>query len=1152
MSKSIEQTYIKLSQREHVLLRGGMYVGSTKKQMEEIWVPNNDLKMEKHMIEYTPAFIKIFDEILTNATDHSFRHDTVTQIKVNYNQDTGEISVFNNGPGIPIIIHKEHNIYIPELLFGNLLSGSNYNDSEDRNVAGLNGLGSKCTNIFSKKFIVETVDSENKKKYIQEFSDNLSVISKPKITNYSKSSYTKITFLPDYSRFDMKNLEKDSILLINKRVIDCIACTNENVSIYLQDIKLKGKGLLDYCKYYFDDSKIFIETFNEKIKSKNNKEFINYVWEYAVVPYTQFEQISFVNGNSTIQGGKHVDYIMYQILTKYKTMLESKKKLKELKPNFIKDKMFFFLRATVSNPSFNSQNKEQLTTPSKDFGCVVQVTDKFIDKLYKSSITNDIVEFCKAKEIASISKTTDGSKKNRIFIPKLEDAVYAGTNKSNLCSLILTEGLSAMTFALHGRTVIGAEYIGVFPLRGKVLNLRDASISQITSNEEICNIKQILGLKENKVYNNTNDLRYGKVIILTDADVDGTHIKSLLVNFLHFGWSNLLKLNPSFIQTLKTPIVKAIKGKEIKEFFTEQDYNKWKENNTNLKNFKIKYFKGLGSSTKEDAKDIFKRFKDLIVDYYYEDEKCFESILLAFDKDKNNKQPKKNKNDNDDNLSDNFELVKCSDKRKEWLSNYDKNSYIDMKHTKISFQELINKELIHFSIYDNIRSIPSLCDGLKPSQRKILHYMLQKNITDVIKVAQLSGYVSAETSYHHGEASLQGAIIGMAQNYVGSNNINLLYPDGEFGSRYNVGKDAASPRYIFTKLNDITTKIFNKLDLPLLSYLNDDGLSIEPEFFLPIIPMILVNGCAGIGTGFSTFIPPYNPKHIIKQLLQLLQNESTELSFLHPWFKNFLGILEYHDNGNYITKGKWKQINNTTIEITEIPIGLGVTPYKEFLESFIDQNKKSEKKTDKKIDKKTDIILKDVQNLTTDENIGIRFLVEFKDQSVLKTLIDNDLLEKELKLAKSFSINNMYLFNENLILTKFNSVNDIIKHFYNIRLKFYQKRKDYLINKLKNELLILESKKRFIEEYISGQLIINKKSKNDIIILLNQREYITIENNYDYLLNMPIYSLTLEKIEKLESQVIEKTNELNYYLSKSNKELWKLDLIELQEFLSKK
>lgn len=1142
--KTIEETYKKLTQREHVLHRSGMYIGSTDKQIEELWIAKEvkgEIKMEKQMVEYTPGFMKIFDEILTNATDHSFRDPTVNMIKVDYNKESGEISVWNNGTGIPIELHKEHNIYVPELIFGHLLSGSNYDDSQQRTGAGTNGLGSKASNIYSKKFTVETVDSDTKKKFIQEFSENMSERTKPKITSSQVKSYTKITFVPDYPRFKMKGLEEDSILLMRKRVLDCMACTGTNVNIYLNGEKLKGKGMADYIKYYFEDSKIIQETFNERVKSRTNGEFIDYSWEYAIVPYHQYEQVSFVNGNATNQGGKHVDYIMYQIINKIKVLLETKKKLKDVKPNFIKDKMFLFLRATVANPTFNSQTKEQLTTPSKDFGCSVQVTDNLIQKIYKSSITDEIVEFCKFRENASLAKQTDGKKISRVFIPKLDEALWAGTAKSNQCTLILTEGDSAKTFAMWGRSIDdnGPKQYGVFPLKGKLLNVRDASISQLIGNEEINNLKQIIGLKQDKVYKNTDELRYGKIMVLTDSDVDGSHIKALLVNFFHANWPSLVKMD--YIQTIRTPIVKAIKGNKVIEFFTEQDYTKWKESSTNVNGYHIRYFKGLGTSKKEDAKDTFKRINDLKIDYYYKDNKCDESILLAFEKDKNVKvvvQKGAELESIDPDCEDN---LKCTDKRKKWLSRYDKDIYIGVDENKVSYQDLINKELIHFSIYDNLRSIPSLCDGLKPSQRKILYYMLKKNITKVIKVAQLSGYVSAETGYHHGEASLQGAIVGMAQNFVGTNNVNLLFPEGNFGSRFQNGKDSASPRYIYTRLSDITQNIFNDYDAPLLNYLNDDGITIEPEWYLPIIPMVLVNGCEGIGTGYSTFIPPFNPKDIIANIMRILDDKDPLP--MNPWYKNFRGRLLTGDTpGTYVTKGKWDKLSDTQIKISELPVGMGVTPYKEFLESLIESNKKDTKSKKK-------FVLKDVQNKTRDENDEICFIIEFKSHEDLDMLINSNTLEKELKLTKSFTINNMYLFGPDLDLTKYIDPNDILLDFYDLRIEYYQKRKDYIVKKLKQELKILEAKARFIQEYINGTLDINKKSKEYLISLLEKGEYPKSEGNYEYLTKTPVINMTLEKINELESQCKNKRTELKIIISKSDKDLWKDDLFQLSKKL---
>jgi DNA topoisomerase-2 len=1127
MTKTIEETYQKMSQELHVLKRPGMYIGSTKKTVEELWVfDNNQKKMMKKMVEYTPGFLKIFDEVLTNALDHSARDSTVDKIKLDYDKSTGYITIYNNGSGIPVVEHKEHKVYVPELIFGQMLSGSNYDDTQSRTGAGMNGLGIKVSNLYSTKFIVETIDSERGLKFVQEYNNNMSNKAKPKITKNGQKSYTQITFLPDYKRFEMKGLEDDTILLLNKRIYDCVACTQAHVSIFLNGEKIKGKGLLDYAKYFFDDTSRSLVY--EQVQQKVNN--VNFLWEYIVVPWEHYEQVSFVNGNSTYQGGKHVDYIMYQIISKLKSLLETKKKLKDIKPAMIKERMFLFLRSTIINPQFSSQTKEQLTTQSKDFGCKVEVSNKFIDKLWKSSIIEDIVNIYKMKESIDLAKKTDGTKKNKIYIPKLEDALWAGTVKSDLCTLILTEGDSAKTFALWGRSVMerGVEKIGIMPLRGKVLNVRDATAQQLISNEEINNLKQIIGLKQDIEYANTSQLRYGKIMILTDSDVDGSHIKGLLVNFFHAYWPSLIKLN--FIQTLRTPIIKAIKGKKIIEFYTEQDYIKWKKSGVNASSFQIRYFKGLGTSTKEDAKDTFRNMESLKIDYYYKNNNCDESILLAFEKDKNIKL-KKN--------SENEDFVRCTDKRKEWLSKYNKDLYVEASEKKVSFQDLIHKELIHFSIYDNLRSIPSMCDGLKPSQRKILYYMLSKNITKSIKVAQLSGYVSAETSYHHGEASLQQAIISMAQDFIGSNNINLLVPDGNHGSRLNSGKDAASPRYIFTYLSPITQFIFHPSDTPLLKFMNDDGQPIEPEWYVPVIPMVLVNGCEGIGTGYSTYIPPHNPQDIIDNIIRIM--DSKPPLPMTPYFRGFGGNVIDMGEGNYVTQGKWERISDGQIKVTELPIGTWVTPYKEFLESLVENS------TTKKDTIKKKFVLKDVTNKTTDENYGICFIIDFKHSSDLDKMIENDTLMKELKLTKSFNTNNMYLFDDNTIPVKYKTTLDILLDFYDMRMEYYSKRKDYLTNKLQSELIMVKAKARFIEEYINGTLDINRKSSNYILSLLEEKKFPKHNDEYDYLVKLPLISLTEEKINELNDQIQKKTSELNTLMNMTNKDIWRQDLLRISK-----
>lgn len=1099
-----------MSQREHILHRSNMYIGDTAQHNEEQFVFDKESqKIMPKMVKYSPGFLKIFDEVLTNAIDHANRDPTVTKIKVSIGE---EISVYNNGKGVPVQIHKDYNVYVPELIFGHLLSSSNYDDTQQRTGAGVNGIGVKLSNIYSKHFKIETVDSESGQKFVQEYFDNMSVIKPAKITKSKVASYTQITFTPDYVRFGMQGSDYDYARLqelLYKRVYDCIACT-PNISIYLDGKCIKGKGLLDYAKYFFTGEKLIYEKFASG----------KFIWEYAITASSDtFTQVSFVNGNCTYNGGKHVDAIMYQIVTKIKSLLESKRKIKDVRPSIIKDKFFLFLSATVVNPQFSSQTKDTLVTQSKDFGCRPEVSDAFIGKIFKSDMIEDIVAICKAKETADMKKATDGKKKATVFIPKLEDALFAGTAKSNQCTLLLTEGDSGKTFAMWGRP--NADYFGVFPLKGKLLNVRDASASQLVNNEEINCIKQILGLKQGMEYNdlNANTLRYTRICILADADQDAQHIKGLLINVFHTWWPSLLKCKKSFITTLRTPIVKVTKGKVSKEFFTEQDYEAFVKSGHG--HWNARYYKGLGTSTKQDSKSIFSRFDELKLEYYHDGTECDDSILLAFEKDKNVKGKP---------------LVKYSDKRKEWLGKYNRDLYIHANARRVPFSEMIHKELVHFSIYDNVRSIPNIMDGFKPSQRKIIWYCLEKGIHKEIKVAQLSGYVSAETAYHHGEASLQQAIIGMCQNFIGSNNMTLLRPESCFGSRL-TGKDAASPRYIFTHLEKWASVIFNKHDSEALNYNYDDGARIEPEYLVPIVPMVLVNGCEGIGTGYSTSIPSFNIKDIITSIRNMLVGKPSMT--LVPWFNNFKGTIQ-EDGTSFVTRGLYTR-TNACILITEIPVGTWLTPYKEFLESLCEGNTNGATKHPfyGKI--------KSVHNATLDENTDIRITVTFVNEKTLDACLDDD-FAKNLKLVKTSSTNNMYLFNKDLVVTKYDTPNAILEDYYHVRLGYYTQRRINLIKKLENSLLIESEKMRFIKGYLDGTIKIVDVHEDVIEARLEELKFVKAPT-YEYLLGMPIRALTSTRLSVLRDTCEKRQLELDVLSKKNDKQLWLDDLEALEKLI---
>jgi len=384
MSKTVEETFVKKTQLEHIIDLPDTYIGSVEKTELETWVlDNSNDKMIFKTISYIPGLYKIFDEVLVNAIDQHVRIENdinfpnkVTNIKVNFDAENNTISVYNNGEGIPIVEHKEHNVWVPELIFGHLLTSSNYDKNEKKITGGKNGYGSKLANIFSTKFTIETVDAERKLKYVQVFEKNMTIKGAPIITKCTTKPYTKIEFSPDLKRFGLDKIEHDTIQLMKKRVIDITACTNNNVSVFLDDVKIDCKNLEKYVNYY-------LSTDVQRVYDEGDER-----WEVvvAVNPEPKFEQISFVNGICTLKGGKHVDNIVNNITKKIQTYVSTKgynRKKLDLKQNHIKDNIFVFVRCTIENPSFDSQIKEYLTTPATKFGSKYDSSEKFIEQLIK-------------------------------------------------------------------------------------------------------------------------------------------------------------------------------------------------------------------------------------------------------------------------------------------------------------------------------------------------------------------------------------------------------------------------------------------------------------------------------------------------------------------------------------------------------------------------------------------------------------------------------------------------------------------------------------------------------------------------------------------------------------------------------------------------
>jgi DNA topoisomerase-2 len=459
-----------------------------------------------------------------------------------------------------------------------------------------------------------------------------------------------------------------------------------------------------------------------------------------------------------------------------------------------------------------------------------------------------------------------------------------------------------------------------------------------------------------------------------------------------------------------------------------------------------------------------------------------------------------------------------SDARKKWILDNIKNPEIlDYTVCKVDIKTLINKELVLFSIADNVRSIPNFIDGMKPSQRKVIFACIKKNLVSEIKVSQLSGYVSEVSSYHHGEASLQDTIINLAQNFVGSNNLNLLEPVGQFGSRLFGGKDSASPRYIFTNLSKNFKELFNPEDFNLMEYLDDDGFSIEPRYYIPNLPLILINGAKGIGTGFSTDIPCFNPKDIEDRLLKLTENEDCEIEEMIPWYKGFTGKIIKVETNKWTTHGLY-EVKGNKIIITELPIGTWTEDYKIFLDKL-----------------ETEEIIYSYKNNSTDTSI--HFEVSLSLENIIQWT-NNAEIEKKLKLMSHISGKNMYVFDENDKIVKMESAEEIIFRFWKIRNEYYLKRQKYMINKIKFELDIITSKIKFIDDVIHENIKIFRQPLEFINSQLEMKKYSKIENSYRYLTDMKIHSFSKDTIDALTEKMNSLNSEYTHILNMKLKDFW--------------
>lgn len=1202
------------------------YVGSTNLDMkEEIIFDLETKRMRKVKMDLPDAVKRIVMEIISNAGDNAyFSRISGTDpgmLSLSCN-DEGYLSVRNGGQPIPVEPHKNStpdDLYLlPTNIFSVLLTSSNYNKEKDRTGCGRNGYGSKLTNIFSKHFIVKVGDSGRvigKKKlsgqeYYGEWKDNMWNQVKAEATpgfefkggkweritkgEYTGESYVEVTWKTDFKRMHMKReyFTNEEFGLFARYMIEfSLTC---GVPVKINEEVFDMRSIRDFARLYYDDDlvdraivayddKRFPEAFKKLKNGKSQERFI----AEKFIPETQFILLdtpkeamvhSYVNGLMTPDGGVHLDKLKNKMTLPVVKAFNDKHGKGKIRKDDILPHVSIFLVNRLKNTEYESQSKKRLTKPTPQIDIDPKVAQVMLSKEWK------LMEFLEstilAKTVKDMTKT-DGKKVAHLNISKeFDDANEAGRSKSHECTLYIVEGHSAAGYARNRIADLpgGKDFNGVYPLQGKVMNVKTHSMEKILAYEELKNIKQVVGLRQGMDYSvdkNYKSLRYGKIMINVDADSDGMHIMGLILNLFREFWKELYLRN--FVQLLVTPVVRVFHGKKVYRFYDERSFGNWFEKNKDITpKPKINYYKGLGSSSDADITEDVKTAPVLVMDL---DKKGEDLIELAFDGTR-------------------------SDDRKHWISEWrdERDSVKPFEPTKLvehrHVSEMMGKSFPPYMTDSIIRAIPSKFDGLKRSQRQVAYYALHHfnygSSKKTEKIIAFSPGVVPYSKYHHGDKSLNDTVLKMVRPFCNGNNMPFFFGEGRFGTRGALGKDAAQPRYTSVGAQWWFELMYDKNIVELVDKKMVDGEAAEPYWLAQTIPLGLVNGNKGMATGYSSFIPMHHPCDIADWFIARLEGKK-RIEPVVPFYNGFTGeihiyskskkrkeVIENEDiivdsDGNPVPPppssissedqnhdsddedpnlnftngrgfdiyGKYEYIeidkhgrpieydkdgspkkdpvgNKCNIIITELPFTVARTKYIKFIKDLIDKK-----------------IAEDVRDTSNDKLNTVRIEV--------KGLKTSHASYEKLGLKSGLPLTNMYLIDNDGIPRKYGSIESILAEYVEHMAIIYRKYKDLIIGKHEDELKKMGMELAIIEAYLAGKLIVHKKSDEEVDA---QLEKLNLDKKTFEKINLR--GLTKTRVDALKKKISDLEAELKAFRKRTEQDLWKERLVALKEGLNKK
>jgi DNA topoisomerase-2 len=1132
----------RLNPFQHALIRPDAYIGSIVTKNITAYALDDGEVTTRELVNNAGLF-NIIREIGSNVIDNGWRSQKANMpmksVKVTWDSENKQLSFWNDGAFISTKKHvyeyedyrkktiTKDELYPAEVFFGEMLAGTNFNDDEnvERKTSGRNGLGSKCTVVFSNEFIVRHTDSETKKQFLQTYTNNGKDRTAPKLTAYNaKTAFTEISFKPDFERFkyniEDEDVGRDFIAQLGMYVLEVAAMTAIPVHFTVNDVK-STYHFKTFDKYV---RMLYPATAMHKLASitlQNGDECI--IIESHTDPEVEIpesldgiQHVSFVNGIKTKSGGVHVDAwkdAIFPLFVRIFNARKAKPKMPALKTTAkdVYPYITLFIRTEADKPQFDQQTKDLLNGPpyhlwpegktkaaKEEQASVKEDIEKAITKMLKWNFMVLLEEKLLARTGKSTTKATKAE--GRIgFGKKTHDAGAAGTEPEK-CTLWITEGLSAKAFVMRGISNIerGLEYNGVFAIQGKFINVKKASKTEVDKNPEAPKLMKFMNLKTGVNYDdpdNFKTLRYHHIRFATDMDDDGIHIRGLLINFFFTYWPEFF--DSEIVSSFSTGVAKVWfpgrKEKDAKIFFSNPDYKEWYDTEGTGKNIdEVKYLKGLAAI---NAKDIPFYFDNQKIVTYIRDDDDNQYMDLAFAGDKGKKKDEDKMSDMRKewilrtSTPDEFTRMKLEENEEELVDNEEESVEEDETDAdeyvydgSISISTFIDRQLIIYHKMAKDRALPNIMDGEKDGQRKIVYAIRKRNYKKTVDLEKVSGAVKEISCYHHGAASLMNAIGNLAIRYPGSNNLAVLESDGEFGTRNfgPKGEDAGQPRYISTKLEAIAKLIFRAEDDPILTHNIADDVPVEYEFFLPVVCMLLINGVSGIATAWSSNIPNYNPDDILRWTLAWLDGDHESQSRLVPWYRGFTGTIELeYEKGADPNDRNNQPVRYRSTGVLEECCGKGC--------KLIVGKKKCDGKagwwhiTDLPVGYWTEDFKEDTLEYyatanppkgTKKKKLEKKLLVDYKNYSTANKVHFMIKPSKDWEpeigvtlkdMTDTAPLTNMVVIDTNSYPLRYNSAEEILEAWCERRLVFYDKRYEYQLGLYKRDLIRAKNKYVFVK-----------------------------------------------------------------------------------------